>query len=78
MGGGDGLEMLMVGASAIGLCSVLLLNGLEYLPVLIKDLERHLEEGGHSGDIYPHLASWYLPLSIGPFRGRLHHITSHH
>lgn len=45
MGEGDGLEMLMVGSSA-SLCSVLLLKGLEYLLVLIKDLERHFKRKG--------------------------------
>lgn len=43
----DGLEMLMVGATAIGVCSILLLKGLEYVRTLIKDLEALLREGGY-------------------------------
>lgn len=44
MNAADGFEMLMVGASAIGICSTLIINGINYLEKLIIDVAKLMEQ----------------------------------
>jgi dihydroorotate dehydrogenase (fumarate) len=51
------IKMLLVGASAVQVCSTLYKNGIGYLDTMIQDLEKWMRERGYS--------------SVEEFRGRI-------
>jgi dihydroorotate dehydrogenase subfamily 1 len=46
--GRDAIEYFMTGAKIMQVCSVLMLRGIEWLPKIIRDVEKFLDEHGYS------------------------------
>ncbi len=46
--GRDAVEYFMTGAKIMQVCSVLMLRGIEYLPKIIKDVEKFLDQHGYA------------------------------
>ncbi len=46
--GRDAIEYFMTGAKIMQVCSVLMLRGIEWLPKIIRDIDKFLDENGYS------------------------------
>jgi len=46
--GRDAIEYFMTGAKIMQVCSILMLKGIEYLPRIIRDIEKFLDENGYA------------------------------